>query len=203
VYEVQEGRQIWKFRGLMLLLAVFLIAGFGAVFTLLLTTPRATAAIGIPEPWVTVWAFARWPILVVVVALIIAVLYYFTPNVRHDRFRWVSYGALFAMVVWALATTAFYTYISLVGQYDRIYGWLGGAIVLLLWLYLTNLVLVLGAEVDAEGVRLRQLAAGMPAEDVVRLPMRDTRRNLMLARQRTEDEAAAARFRREHGPDPD
>jgi membrane protein len=201
VYEVQEGRQIWKFRGLMLLLAVFLILGFGAVIALLLSTPRATQAIGLTEPWVTVWAFARWPILVIVVALIIAVLYYFTPNVRHDRFRWVSYGALFAMVVWALATAAFYTYIALVGQYDRIYGWLGGAIVVLLWLYLTNLVLVLGAEVDAEGVRLRQLAAGIAAEDVVQLPMRDTRRNLMLARQRADDEAAAAQFRQAQAPD--
>ena len=203
VYEVQEGRQIWKFRGLMMLLAVFLIVGFGAVIALLLSTPRAIAAIGITEPWVTVWAFARWPILVVVVALIIAVLYYATPNVRHDRFRWVSYGALFAMIVWALATAAFYAYIAVVGQYDKVYGWLGGAIVLLLWLYLTNLVLVLGAEVDAEGVRLRQLAAGMPAEDVVQLPMRDTRRNLMLARQRAADQAASAQFREVHAPDED
>ncbi len=116
---------------------------------------------------------------------------------RHDRFRWVSYGAGFAIVVWALATGGFYGYIALVGHYDRVYGWLGGGIVLLLWLYLTNLVLVLGAEVDAEAVRLRQLAAGLPAERVVQLPMRDTRRNFMLARQRSADEAAAAEIRRE------
>ena len=195
VYEVHEGRPIWKFRGLMLVLALFLVIGFAAVVALLLATPNAAGAIGVTGPWLTVWAFARWPALVVVVGLIIAVLYYATPNVRHDRFRWVSYGALFAILVWALATLAFYGYIAIIGQYDRIYGWIGGAIVLLLWLYLTNLVLVIGAEVDAEVVRLRQLAAGLPAESVVQLPMRDTKRNLMLARQRARDEADAASIR--------
>jgi membrane protein len=195
VYEVHEGRPIWVFRGLMLLLAVFLVVGFAGVVALLLATPNATEAIGIGEPWVTVWALARWPILVALVAIIIAVLYYATPNVRHDRFRWVSSGALFAIVVWVLATVAFSAYIAITDRYDRVYGWLGGAIVLLLWLYLTNLVLVLGAEVDAEVVRLRQLAAGLPAEKVVQLPMRDTRRNLMLAKQRAADEAAAAAIR--------
>jgi membrane protein len=197
VYEVHEGRQIWKFRGTMLLLAVFLLAGFAAVIATLLGTPNATAAIGIDEPWATIWAWARWPLLLVLVALIIAVLYYATPNVKHDRFRWVSSGALFAIVVWALATLGFALYVSVVAQYDRIYGWLGGALVLLLWLYLTNLVLVFGAEVDAEVVRLRQLAAGLPAERVVQLPMRDTTRNLMLAKQRAADEAGAVALREE------
>ncbi len=195
VYEVHEGRPFWVFRGRMLVLAVFLLVGSASVVALLLATPNATAAIGVTEPWLTVWAFARWPILVVLVGLIIAVLYYATPNVRHDRFRWVSYGALFAILVWAFATLTFYGYIALVGRYDRIYGWIGGAIVLLLWLYLTNLVLVLGAEVDAEVVRLRQLAAGLPAEGTVQLPMRDTRRNRMLARERARDEADAALIR--------
>ena len=196
VYEVHEGRPIWKFRGLMLVLAVFLRRRLRRPSSRCCsrhrTRPRRSAS---PEPWLTVWAFARWPALVVLVGLIIAVLYYATPNVRHDRFRWVSYGALFAILVWALATLAFYGYIAIIGQYDRIYGWIGGAIVLLLWLYLTNLVLVIGAEVDAEVVRLRQLAAGLPAESVVQLPMRDTRRNLMLARQRARDEADAASIR--------
>lgn len=197
VYEVQEGRPFWVFRGLMIVLAVFLVLGFAVVVFLLLATPGATRAAGIHEPWLTVIAFGRWPVLLIVVGLIMAVLYYATPNVRHERIRWVSYGAGFAIVVWALATAGFYGYITLVGHYDRIYGWLGGAIVVLLWLYITNLVLVLGAEVDAEAVRLRQLEAGLPAERVVQLPMRDTRRNFMLARQRTEDEARAAEIREE------
>ena len=195
VYEVQEGRQIWKFRGLMLVLAVFLLIVFGALIGTLLALPNAVAAAGVTEPWLTAWAIARVPIAVLLSALLIAVLYYWTPNIRHERFRWVSYGAAFAIVSWSLATIGFWAYISLVGQYDKIYGWLGGAVVLLLWLYLTNLVLVLGAEVDAEVVRLRQLTDGQAAESVVQVPMRDTTRNLMLAKQRAQDEADSRALR--------
>lgn len=195
VYEVHEGRQIWKFRGLMLVLAVVLLALFAAIAVLLLTTQRVATAVGIAEPWLTVWAIGRFPVVILLFTLLIAVLYYVTPNVRHERVRWVSFGALFAIVVWGLATAAFTVYVSTVGTYDRVYGWLGGGLALLLWLYITNLVLVLGAEVDAEFVRLRQLRAGIPAEEVVQLPMRDTRRNLMLARQRAHDEAEGREIR--------
>ncbi|MBN9238142.1 MAG: hypothetical protein BGO97_00555 [Micrococcales bacterium 70-64] len=195
VYEVHEGRQIWKFRGLMLVLAVVLLALFAAIAVLLLTTQRVATAVGIAEPWLTVWAIGRFPVVILLFTLLIAVLYYVTPNVRHERVRWVSFGALFAIVVWGLATAAFTVYVSTVGTYDRVYGWLGGGLALLLWLYITNLVLVLGAEVDAEFVRLRQLRAGIPAEEVVQLPMRDTRRNLMLARQRAQDEAEGREIR--------
>lgn len=200
VYEVHEGRQIWKFRGLMLVLAVFLLALFAAIAVLLLTTQRVATAVGIAEPWLTVWAIGRFPVVVLLFTLLIAVLYYVTPNVRHERVRWVSFGALFAIVVWGLATAAFTVYVSTVGTYDRVYGWLGGGLALLLWLYITNLVLVLGAEVDAEFVRLRQLRAGIPAEEVVQLPMRDTRRNLMLARQRAQDEAEGREIRENASP---
>lgn len=195
VYEVQEGRQIWKFRGMMLILAVFLLILFAAIIGTLIGLPSAFAAAGVPEPWLTVWTIVRLPLAVVLAALLVAVLYYFTPNIRHERFRWVSYGAGFAILAWALATAGFWSYVSLVGQYDKVYGWLGGAIVLLLWLYLTNLVLVLGAEVDAEVARLRQLTAGQDAEVVVQVPMRDTKRNLMLAKQRAQDEADSRALR--------
>lgn len=199
VYELEEGRQIWKFRGTMLVLSVFLLTMFAAIIALLITTPRIAAAIaesmGIGEPWVTVWSIARWPVLLVIVALVIAVLYYFTPNVKQVGIRWVSVGALFVIVVWGAATALFALYVVVVGTYDRIYGWLGGAIALLIWLYITNFVLVIGAEVDAELVRLRQLGAGIPAESTVQLPMRDTTRNLMLARQRAADEAEGRAIR--------
>lgn len=189
VYEVQEGRQIWKFRGLMLVLAVFLLIVFATIAVLLLTTNRVAEAIGFEEPWLSAWAIARWPFLAILFTLLIAVLYYVTPNVRHVRVRWVSFGALFAIVAWGLATAAFTLYVSTAQTYDRIYGWLGGGLALLVWLYLTNLVLVLGAEVDAELVRVRQLRAGIRAEVTIQLPLRDTARNLMLARQRARDEA--------------
>jgi len=175
--------------------AIGALALFAAIAVLLLTTQRVATAVGIAEPWLTVWAIGRFPVVILLFTLLIAVLYYVTPNVRHERVRWVSFGALFAIVVWGLATAAFTVYVSTVGTYDRVYGWLGGGLALLLWLYITNLVLVLGAEVDAEFVRLRQLRAGIPAEEVVQLPMRDTRRNLMLARQRAQDEAEGREIR--------
>ena len=199
VYEVQEGRQIWKFRGLMLVLATFLLVVFGALVATLLALPGAVEAAGVPEPWLTTWTFLRVPLALILSALLIAVLYYWTPNIRHERFRWVSYGAVFAIVAWGLATVGFWAYISLVGQYDKIYGWLGGAIVLLLWLYLTNLVLVFGAEVDAEIVRLRQLTDGQVAEEVIQVPMRDTTRNLMLAKQQAKDVADSRALRERSG----
>ena len=201
VYEVHEGRQIWKFRGLMLVLAIFLLIVFGALVGTLIGLPSAVEAAGVTEPWLTGWTILRVPLALMLAALIVAVLYYWTPNIRHVRFRWVSYGALFAIVAWALATVGFWAYISLVGQYDKIYGWLGGAIVLLLWLYLTNLVLVFGAEVDAEIVRLRQLADGQVAEEVIQVPMRDTTRNLMLAKQRAKDVADSKTLREQSAAD--
>jgi membrane protein len=201
VYEVQEGRQFWRFRGTMLLLAVLLLVLGAVIVVLLATTPRIASALGLGEPWLTVWNVGRWPALLLLITLLIAVLYYATPTVRHERMRWVSFGAVFAIIAWSLATLGFSLYVSVIGAYDRIYGWLGGLLVLLLWIYLTNLVLVLGAEFDAEVVRLRQLNAGLAAEEVVLLPMRDTRRNLMLAQQRAADiaEAKAMRERAERG----
>lgn len=199
VYEVEEGRQVWKFRSIMVALAVLLFVVFTAIVAILLVTPRVAASVGddlgIGEPWLTAWNIGKWPVLAVLAALAVGALYYFTPNVRHLRFRWVSYGAVFAIGSWALATVGFVAYISTVGQYDRVYGWLGGALVLLLWGYITNLVLVFGAEVDAEVVRVRQLSAGVAAEESIQLPARDTARNLMLARQRAEDVRLGREFR--------
>jgi membrane protein len=190
-YEVLEGRQIWKFRGLMMILTLFLMVTFGAVLLILVSTPRVAAAfgesLGFAEPWLSVWNIGKWPLLAALAIVVAGVLYFYTPNVRHLRLRWVSWGAGFAIVTWAFATAGFALYVATVGQYERVYGWLGGAVVLLLWLYITNLVLVLGAEFDAEVVRLRQLSSGLPAEETIQLPLRDTTRNLMLARQRADD----------------
>ncbi|MEL0625916.1 YihY/virulence factor BrkB family protein [Salinibacterium amurskyense] len=199
VYEIQEGRRFVKFRGLMLVLSTFLLAAFAAVVVLLLTTRNvATAvgeALGIGEPWITVWSIGRWPVLAVILTMIIAVLYYYTPNVRHERMRWVSTGAIFAIVTWGLATAGFGFYASNFASYDRVYGWLGGALAMLIWLYISNLAFVAGLEVDAEFTRLRQLLAGVPAENTVQLPLRDTFRNHVLARRQAEDEARGIEIR--------
>lgn len=199
VYEIQEGRQFVKFRALMILLSLFLLVAFGAIVVLLLTTRDAADvfahALGFGEPWVSVWAITRWPALLGMLTLIIAVLFYATPNVHREKRRWVGVGAAFAIIVWGLATAGFGLYVSTVANYDRVYGWLGGALALLLWLYISNLALIAGVEVDAEFTRLRQLRKGIAAEEGVKLPLRDTHRNLLLAKRRARDEAEGKTIR--------
>jgi membrane protein len=192
-YGVEEGRQFFRFRGTMMIVALVLILGFAIIATILLGTPTVAAAIGetmhILPIWIVVWNIAKWPVLVFVAFSILGILYYFSPNVKHLRVRWVTWGAAFALIVWGAATAGFGIYVVTFDTYNRVYGWLGGAVALLLWLYITNYVLVLGAEVDAEIVRVRQLTAGIVAESVIQLPLRATHRNLMLARHQVQDEA--------------
>jgi membrane protein len=111
-----------------------------------------------------------------VVVLIVALLYYATPNIRQPRFRWVSVGALFAIIIWAVLSAAFGFYVASFGSYDKTYGTLGGVIVFLLWLWLTNLALLFGAELDSELERGRELQSGEAAEETLQLPPRDTRK---------------------------
>jgi membrane protein len=199
VYEVEEGRQFWTFRGRMLLVAVGLIVIQTGIVAILLGTPSAADDIfgrrGLAPVVTTAWNWGKWPLLLVLLVLFAAVLYYFTPNVRHTRVRWASVGSLAAIAIWMVATLGFALYIVIAGHYDALYGSLGGVVIALLWGYLTNAALIAGAELDAEFVRLRQLARGEPAEELVRLPLRDSSRNRMLARQRDSDVAAARRIR--------
>jgi membrane protein len=199
VYEVEEGRPFWAFRGRMLLVAVGLVVLETGIVAILLGTPKAADDIlgrrGIAPIVATAWNVGKWPVLLVLALLFIAVLYYFTPNVLHTRVRWASVGSAAAIAIWVVATLGFALYIFIAGHYDALYGSLGGIVIALLWAYLTNAALVAGAELDAEFVRLRQLARGEPAEELVRLPLRDSRRNRMLARQRTADVASSRRIR--------
>jgi membrane protein len=180
IYEIGEGRPFWKLRPLQLvitLVAVVLIALVGV--SLVVTGSLATAigsALGLSSTVVTVFSIAKWPILVAVVVLIIAILYYATPNVRQPKFRWMSLGALTALIVWVIASALFGLYVANFSSYDKSYGSLAGIIVFLLWLWLTNLALLFGAELDSEMERGRQLQAGMAAEDDLLLPPRDERK---------------------------
>lgn len=201
VYEVEEGRPFWAFRGRILLVAIGLVVIQTCVAAILLGTPAAAEDIfgrhGLGPLATTAWNWGKWPVLLALLVLFAAVLYYFTPNVRHTRVRWASVGSLSAIAIWIVATLGFALYILIAGHYDALYGSLGGIVIALLWGYLTNAALVAGAELDAEFVRLRQLARGEPAEELVRLPLRDTSRNRMLARQRDQDVAAARRIRKD------
>jgi membrane protein len=145
---------------------------------LVLTGPAAQAvgdAIGVGSTAVLVWNIAKWPVLLAVVVLIVALLYYATPNVKQPTFRWVSVGALVAIAVWVVASALFGLYVANFSSYDKTYGSLAGVVVFLLWLWITNLALLFGAELDAELERGRQLQAGIEAEHELQLPPKDTR----------------------------
>jgi membrane protein len=198
-YEVVEGRTFFNGRIQMLGVAAVIILSLSAIVGLLIGTPAIVEAfareVGIPEVWVFVWNVAKWPVIAGLAIFVVAVLYYSTPNVRHLRIRWVSWGALFSIVVWGAGTAGFSFYVLTVAPYSRVYGWLGGAIALLLWLWITNSVLVLGAEVDAEIVRVRHLVAGIEAEEHIPLPIRDTTRADTLALNKQRDVAASRQLR--------
>ena len=179
IYEIREGRPFWKLRPLLLLLTLVAVVLTAVVLLMLIVSgPVAKSigdVIGLGDTAVTVWQFAKWPVLLLVVVLIVALLYYATPNVKQPKFRWISVGALVAIIVWVLASVAFAFYVANFSSYNKTYGSLAGVVVALLWLWITNLALLFGAELDSELERGRQLEAGLPAEEDLQLPARDTR----------------------------
>lgn len=178
MYEIGEGRPFWKLRpALLLVTTVLLILVAAGLLALVVSGPLVDAigsALGLGSLAITIWSIVKWPLLLVVAVLAVAILYWGTPNVRQPKFRWISIGALVALVVWGLLSLAFGFYVANFSSYDKTYGSLAGVIVFLLWLWLTNLALLFGAELDAELERGRQLQAGIEAEESVQLPARDT-----------------------------
>ncbi|GAA3609796.1 YihY/virulence factor BrkB family protein [Marihabitans asiaticum] len=178
IYEVDEGRPIWKLRPQMLLVTAGLVV-LAVLLALGLVVSGGVAdaigsVIGLGDTAVMVWGIAKWPVMLLLVVVMVASLYYFTPNVRHPAFRWVTPGAAVAILVAILATVAFGFYVANFSSYNATYGSLAGVIIFLLWLWIINTVLLLGAEVDAEIERGRQLQAGIEAEEEIQLPPRDT-----------------------------
>jgi len=178
IYETPEGRPIWKLRPLqMLVTLVMLILAVVVVLALILTGPIVEAVarpLGVGSTAVTIWQYAKWPVLILIVITMFAVLYHASPNVKHPGFKWVTWGSAFALVVWILASVAFAFYVANFGSYDKTYGSLGGVIVFLIWLWITNIAILLGAELNAELERSRELQAGVPhAEREIQLEPRD------------------------------
>jgi membrane protein len=169
IYETPEGRPIWKLRPLQLLVTlVVLLLAATTLLALVVSGPLAEAvggAIGLSDTAVTVYQIAKWPILALLVITIFAVLYYSAPNVKLRGFRWVTPGALVALVVWIVASAAFAFYVANFGSYDKTYGTLGGIVVLLIWFWLTNLAILFGHQLNAERERSRELAEGVPRAD--------------------------------------
>ncbi|MFI2364538.1 YihY/virulence factor BrkB family protein [Promicromonospora sp. NPDC019610] len=179
IYEVDEGRPVWKLRPVMLLVTLVAVAIAALIVAaLVLSGPVARAvgdAVGLGSTSVTVWNIAKWPVVLALVIVLVAILYRVTPNVRQPRMRWISVGAFVAILSWVLASAAFGFYVATFSSYDATYGSLAGIIVFLLWLWITNLALLFGAELDAELERGRELQGGIAAEESLQLPPKDAR----------------------------
>ena len=200
IYEIDEGRPFWKLRPLMLVITLGAVLLSALVLVMLIVSgPLADSIgkhIGLGSTVVMVWNIAKWPVIAFVVMMVVALLYYATPNVKQPKFRWISVGAACAIVIWVLASVAFAFYVANFSSYNKTYGSLAGVIVTLQWLWITNLALLLGAEIDSELERGRELEAGIPAEAELQLPARDTR-NIEKAREKEQKDIEMGRAIRE------
>jgi membrane protein len=164
IYETPEGRPFWKLRPLQMLVTLIMVLLLALLaLALVLTGPLAEAVaepLGIGDAAVTVWDIAKWPVMLAVVVVMIAVLHYASPNVKLRGFKWVTPGSIVAVVVWLIASAAFAFYVANFGSYDKTYGALGGVVAMLVWLWITNLALLFGHELNAERERSRELAEG-------------------------------------------
>jgi len=177
IYEVEEGRPFWKLKPLQLLVTFVCISLVAiTALALVVSGPLATAvgdAIGLGDAAVTAWQFGKWPIMLLLVLVILHVLYYVSPNAQVRK-KWVSPGALLTLAVWIVASVAFAFYVANFGSYNKTYGTMGGVIVFLLWLWITNIAVLLGVEFNAEIERTQEMKQGVPGADrELKLPERD------------------------------
>ena len=180
IYDVGEGRPIWKTLPTRVLTTVVLLLMLATVAIGVTLTGGLAGQVGkllgIGTTAVTVWDIAKWPVLLLVVITMFAILYWAAPNVKHPRFRWISPGGVVGVLLWLAASAAFAFYVANFASYNKTYGALGGVIVFLVWLWISNIAILLGAEFNAEVERGRQMAAGHPEDREPFLPLRDTRK---------------------------
>jgi membrane protein len=165
IWETPEGRPFLKLRPLQLLVTLTMVVLLALVsLSLVMTGPvveEVGNAIGVGSTALTIWDIAKWPVLLAVLILMVGVLYYTAPNVKLPGFRWITVGSAVAVVAWIVASAAFAFYVANFGAYDKTYGTLGGIVSLLVWLWISNLALLFGLELNAERERSRELAAGV------------------------------------------
>ena len=169
IYDMEEGRPVWKTLpvrvGLTIVLLTLLAISTIAVVLTGGLAQRVGDVIGLGDTAVTVWNIAKWPVLLLVVSFMFALLYWAAPNVKQPGFRWVSPGGVIAVIGWLIASVAFAFYVGNFGSYNKTYGALAGPIVFLVWLWISNIVILLGAEFNAELERERRIEQGMRPED--------------------------------------
>jgi membrane protein len=181
IYDIEEGRPIWKTApvriGVTIVLLTLVIVSAVAVAVTGGLAQQVGNLIGVGDTAVTVWDIAKWPVLLLIVSFMFAFLYWAAPNVKHPKFRWVSPGGLVAVLVWVVASAAFAFYVANFGSYNKTYGALGGVISFLVWLWISNIAVLLGAELNAELERERAIEGGMePADREPFVEPRDTRK---------------------------
>jgi membrane protein len=181
IYDIEEGRPIWKTLpvrvGLTALLMVLTAASAVAVTLSGGLAKRAGDLLGVGDTAVQVWNIAKWPVLLILVSLMFALLYWAAPNVKQPAFRWISPGSVLAVLGWIIASLGFAFYVANFGSYNKTYGALAGPIVFLVWLWISNVVILLGAEFNAELERARAIEAGTRSEhEEPYVEARDTRK---------------------------
>jgi membrane protein len=180
IYDVDEGRPIYKTLPVRLgVTIVTLVLLAVCAVAVVVTGPLAKQVgnvVGLGSAAVTAWDIAKWPVLVLIVSFMFALLYWAAPNVKHPKFHWVSPGGVLAVLLWILASAAFAFYVANFSSYNKTYGSIGGVIAFLTWLWISNIVILLGAEFNAELERGRQIEGGMPEEREPFLEPRDTKK---------------------------
>jgi membrane protein len=169
IYDIEEGRPIWKTLPLRVGLTVLLLVLVAISATAVVLTggiaEELGSVVGVGDTAVTVWNIAKWPVLLLVVSFMFALLYWAAPNVKQPGLRWISPGGILAVLGWVIASAAFAFYVSNFGSYNKTYGTLGGVIVFLVWLWLSNVMILLGAQFNAELERGRAIEAGLQPQD--------------------------------------
>jgi membrane protein len=169
IYDMPEGRPVWKTLpvrvGLTVLLMVLTAISAVAVTLSGGLAKEVGGLLGVGDTAVSVWNIAKWPVLILFVSFMFAVLYWAAPNVKQPGFKWISPGSVLAVLGWILASVAFAFYVANFGSYNKTYGALAGPIVFLVWLWISNIMVLLGAEFNAELGRGRAIEGGMRPED--------------------------------------
>jgi membrane protein len=180
IYDIEEGRPIWKTVPVRLGVTIVTVAllAISAVAVVLTggLAKQVGNLIGVGASAVTIWDIAKWPVLLLLVSFMFSILYWAAPNVKHPGFRWLSPGGVFAVAIWVIASGAFALYVASFSSYNKTYGALAGVVVLLVWLWISNIAILLGAEFNAELERGRRIEAGHPADEEPFVEPRDTRK---------------------------
>ena len=198
IYDVPEGRPAWVTIPVRLAVTVAMLVLL--VFSVVIVVVsggiarHVGSALGLGSAAVTAWGIAKWPVLVIIVSIMLAILYWASPNARHG-FRWISPGGLLAVLLWLIASGLFALYVAFFGNYNKVYGTLGGIIIFLIWMWLSNTAILLGAEFNAELERERAIAGGVPPHQEPFTELRDDRK---LRKKR--EKKSRGRFTRRSSP---